>query len=168
MCLLTSPILSFPSSAFLPSAPCVMLSSTLPVNHQWMAVLNVSESAAEDNRYQNRTTILHNQCVAKQCLHAVRMMNHGVQCFNFAVYYIHTPFMSHADNVHMPHHINLLASSPDHSQILYDSRGEKLIFLHSCEIKSGSGLGMRLSIYYVRNRGPHYVTETIFQGPGIN
>ena len=106
MCLLTSPILSFPSSAFLPSAPCVMLSSTLPVNHQWMAVLNVSESAAEDNRYQNRTTILHNQCVAKQSLHAVNMMNHGVQCFNFAifVYYIHTPFMTHADNVHVTSH----------------------------------------------------------------
>ena len=111
-------------------------------------------------------TILHNRCVAKQHLHVVNMMNHGVQCFNFAVYYIHTPFMTHADNVHMPHHINLLALSPGHSQILYRSRGEKLYFLHSCKIKSGSGLGMRLSIYYVRNRGPHHVTETIFQGPG--
>ena len=65
-------------------------------------------------------------------------------------------------------HINLLALSPGYFQILYCSRGEKPIFLHSCEIKSGSDLGMRLSIYYVRNRGPHHVTETIFQGPGIN
>ena len=76
--------------------------------------------------------------------------------------------MTHTDNVHMPHHINLLASSPGHFQILYRSCGEKTIFLHSCEIKSGSGMGMRLSIYYVRNRGPYHVTETIFQGAGIN
>ena len=53
-----------PSSSFLPSAPCVMLSSTLAANHQWMAVLNVSESAADDNQYQNRKTTFHNQCVA--------------------------------------------------------------------------------------------------------
>ena len=151
---------------FLRSAPCVMLSSTLPVNHQWMAVLNVSESAAEDNRYQNRTTILHNQCVAKQHLHAVSMMNHGVQCFNFAifVYYIHTPFMTHADNMHMPHHINLLASSPDHSQILYRSRGEKTIFLHGCKIKSGSGLGMKLSICYAHNGDHTTLQKQFFRG----
>ena len=37
-----------------------------------------------------------------------------------------------------------VASSPGHSQILSRSRGEKSIFLHACEIKSGSGLGTRL------------------------
>ena len=64
LCLSTCPILPFPSSSFLPSAPCVTLSSTLAANHQWMAVLNVSESAADDNQYQNRKTTFHNQCVA--------------------------------------------------------------------------------------------------------
>lgn len=53
-----------PSSSFLPSAPCVTLSFTLAANHQWMAVLNVSESAAGDNQYQNMKTTFHNQCVA--------------------------------------------------------------------------------------------------------
>ena len=35
-------------------------------------------------------------------------------------------------------------SSLVHSQILSRSRGEKSIFLHGCEIQSGSGLGTRL------------------------
>ena len=39
-----------------------------------------------------------------------------------------------------------VASFPGHSQILFRSRGEKSIFLHRCEIKSGSGLGTRLAI----------------------
>ena len=60
----------------------------------------------------------------------------------------------------------ILGSSPDHSQILSCSRGEKLgeglvpilhygpemvdsIFLHCCEIKSGSGLGTRLRVSIV-------------------
>ena len=68
--------------------------------------------------------------------------------------------MTHADNMHMPHHINLLASSPDHSQILYRSRGEKTIFLHGCKIKSGSGLGMKLSICYAHN-GDHTTGTTL-------
>ena len=37
-----------------------------------------------------------------------------------------------------------LASFPGHSQILSHSCGEKSHFLHSCEIKSVSGLGTRL------------------------
>ena len=35
----------------------------------------------------------------------------------------------------------LLTSLPGHSQIFSRSCGEKMIFLHSCEIKSRSGLG---------------------------
>ena len=42
----------------------------------------------------------------------------------------------------------LIASSPGHSEILSRSRGEKSIFLHGCEIKSGSGLGKRLYSWY--------------------
>ena len=38
--------------------------------------------------------------------------------------------------------VQYLASSPVHSQILSRSCGEKLVFLHSCEIKSGSGVGV--------------------------
>ena len=42
----------------------------------------------------------------------------------------------------------VLASSPGHSQILSCSRGEKSVFLHGCEIKSGSGLGTRLEQFF--------------------
>ena len=37
-----------------------------------------------------------------------------------------------------------VASFPGHSQILSHSGGKNSSFLHSCEIKSGSGLGTRL------------------------
>ena len=41
-----------------------------------------------------------------------------------------------------------LASFTGHSQILPRSRGEKSpIFLHGCDIKSGSGLGTRLACH---------------------
>ena len=39
-----------------------------------------------------------------------------------------------------------LTLSLGHSQTLSRSCGEKVIFLYSCEIKSGSGLGTRLPI----------------------
>ena len=41
--------------------------------------------------------------------------------------------------------LSYIASSPGHSQILSRSHGEKSGF-HSCEIKSGSGLGTRLAL----------------------
>ena len=51
-----------------------------------------------------------------------------------------------------------IASSPGHSQILSRSRGE--IFLHGCEIKSGSGLGTRLCVSLVP-RLPRSGTRTL-------
>ena len=43
----------------------------------------------------------------------------------------------------------VVASSPGHSQILSCSCSLLPIFLHGCEIKSGSGLGTRLDSHFV-------------------
>ena len=45
---------------------------------------------------------------------------------------------------------HFLASFPGHSQILSRNRGEKS-GTNNCEIKSGSGLGMRLSTFHLNS-----------------
>ena len=67
-------------------------------------------------------------------------------------------WMTHIAIVTYPPHIQctlcpfkpaqMVASLPGPSQILSRNCGKKLIFRHSCEIKSGSGLGMRLPRWY--------------------
>ena len=57
------------------------------------------------------------------------------------------------DATNIPHGVVRLASFSDHSKILSHSCGENLLcFLHSCNVKSGSGLGTRLLFCLVEKK----------------
>ena len=71
------------------------------------------------------------------CYH--HLGKNGVPLVNEIAQWIHSFY---------PGSYSCLASFPSYPQILSHSHGKKSapIFLHSCEIKSGSGLGTRLTV----------------------